>query len=87
MTTYTPEVIAIAEGGEVICWRAASHKALVDYLESNVDLSKVDVVLVGGIHGEGMCGTWVGYKTLEDIPHESVPCPCGNPKHWIIKYG
>lgn len=27
------------------------------------------------------------YQTEEDIPSESVPCPCGNPKHWLIKYG
>lgn len=32
------------------------------------------------------CGSTVIYKNRDDIPDHSVPCPCGNPKHWIIKY-
>lgn len=31
------------------------------------------------------CGS-ASYKTWDDIPNESVPCPCGNPKHWLIRY-
>ena len=33
------------------------------------------------------CGGKESYKTWDDIPNESVPCPCGNPTHWLIKYG
>jgi len=22
---------------------------------------------------------------LDDFPDESVPCPCGDPKHWLVK--
>lgn len=33
------------------------------------------------------CGSGVSYKTWDDIPNKSVPCPCGNPTHWLIKYG
>jgi hypothetical protein len=32
------------------------------------------------------CGSHVEYKTPNDIPDEDVPCPCGDPKHWMIKY-
>ena len=32
------------------------------------------------------CGNAVDYKTFDDIPNEDVPCPCGNPKHWFIRY-
>ena len=32
------------------------------------------------------CGSKVNYKTFDDIPEQDVPCPCGNPKHWIIRY-
>ena len=35
------------------------------------------------IHIELPCGS-VDYETEEDVPYESVPCPCG--KHWFIKY-
>lgn len=32
------------------------------------------------------CGGKASYKTWDDIPDESVPCPCGNPNHWLIQY-
>ena len=33
-----------------------------------------------------ICGSLVDFPTEADVPETSVPCPCGNPKHWIIKY-
>jgi len=32
------------------------------------------------------CGGRAEYKTWDDIPNKSAPCPCGNPTHWLIKY-
>lgn len=32
------------------------------------------------------CGNKHTFNTREDIPNESIPCACGDPKHWIIKY-
>lgn len=32
------------------------------------------------------CGSVVVYKTADMVPAESVPCPCGDPNHWVIKY-
>ena len=32
------------------------------------------------------CGKKVIYQTFQDIPNEDVPCPCGNPKHWLLKF-
>lgn len=32
------------------------------------------------------CGGSVVYRSLDEIPAESTPCPCGNPDHWLIKY-
>lgn len=32
------------------------------------------------------CDTRITYRTFNEIPKEDVPCPCGNPKHWIVKY-
>ena len=32
------------------------------------------------------CGEEKTYRRIEDIPTEDVPCPCGNPNHWIVKW-
>ena len=32
------------------------------------------------------CGSKVKYNTIFDIPNEDIPCPCGNPNHWLVKY-
>ena len=33
------------------------------------------------------CGGQVTYHTADDVPLVDVPCPCGNPNHWLIKWG
>ena len=33
------------------------------------------------------CGKSQEFRTAEDIPFDDLPCPCGNPEHWLIKYG
>lgn len=35
---------------------------------------------------EAPCGHRVEYRDFADVPREDVPCPCGDPNHWIIKY-
>ena len=32
------------------------------------------------------CGNSVEYAEIEDIPLVDVPCTCGNPGHYFIKY-
>jgi len=32
------------------------------------------------------CGGHATYKTWADIPDHDVPCPCGDPTHWLIRY-
>ena len=32
------------------------------------------------------CGKSLSYQNFEDIPQVDTPCPCGNPKHWLVKY-
>ena len=31
------------------------------------------------------CGVTVRYKSAECVPSHSVPCPCGDPNHWLIQ--
>lgn len=76
---------------EMVAVRADSREVLLAYvLEGKRDLERespgirVDPVLrVSFIP----CGGRISYHTLEDIPSEDVPCSCGDPKHWLIKYG
>jgi hypothetical protein len=32
------------------------------------------------------CDQTCTYRTPNDIPDVDVPCPCGNPAHWMIRY-
>lgn len=32
------------------------------------------------------CGGQAMYRTVEDIPLVDVPCPCGNPNHWLVRW-
>ena len=62
-----------------------------------VDALKQQIRLKGGIvhrkHPDGVlvidldpCGGHATYMTWADIPDHDVPCPCGNPTHWLIRY-
>ena len=39
------------------------------------------------IEGIMPCGETFEIKTFADVPLESWPCTCGNPRHWFVKYG
>ncbi len=32
------------------------------------------------------CGHSITYPDIDDIPMVDVPCPCGNPTHFFVKY-
>ncbi len=32
------------------------------------------------------CGSQGGPWTLATFPRENVPCPCGDPSHWLVQY-
>lgn len=32
------------------------------------------------------CGATERYIAFDDLPWTSVPCPCGDPTHWMIRY-
>jgi len=32
------------------------------------------------------CGNSITYPDIDDIPMADIPCPCGNPTHWFVKY-
>jgi len=32
------------------------------------------------------CGHKEWIESVKRVPSVNIPCPCGNPKHWIVKY-
>jgi len=32
------------------------------------------------------CGESITVRRMSDIPWHDVPCPCGDPTHWLVKY-
>jgi hypothetical protein len=32
------------------------------------------------------CGHKMKFISAEKLPNQNIPCPCGNPSHWIVKY-
>jgi hypothetical protein len=32
------------------------------------------------------CGHQMSFFSPEKLPNQNVPCSCGNPNHWIVKY-
>jgi len=32
------------------------------------------------------CGETINFRTLDDIQRSTVPCPCGDPTHYLIMY-
>ncbi len=83
-TIETSKICAIA---------ATNREALVTHINARVNSDffvgqEGANYLYVSLSGEqlGCQGCSVSYKTEADIPYRSVPCSCGNPKHWLIKY-
>jgi hypothetical protein len=32
------------------------------------------------------CGSEYAIESTDDLPTTDLPCPCGNPNHWFVKY-
>jgi len=81
------------EIGEICVIKATNKKVLIDAINAFVDSSffikhSDAVYLHVDLFGEqlGCSGCSADYKTEADVPDCSVPCTCGNPRHWLIKY-
>jgi len=79
--------------GNIYAIKARNRQALIDYINGFVDSSFFDGTndksyLRVELSGEqlGCEGCSADYATEADVPSHSVPCACGNPKHWLIKY-
>ena len=81
------------EMGNICAVKATNRQALIDQISKFVDSSFFDgtngkAYLHVELSGErlGCKGCFADYSTEADVPSHSVPCACGNPNHWLIKY-
>ena len=52
-------------------------------LEEGLDLTSDDYHLA---YFELPCGEGLMIKSVDDLPLSSVPCPCGDPGHWLVLF-
>lgn len=79
---------------DICALKALNKKDLIDTINANIDINSflakhpdanyLHVALSGDKLGCPGCSA--DYKTEADVPEHSIPCICGNPKHWLIKY-
>lgn len=78
--------------GEICCIKATNRDVLISAINEHLDTfpafydhskTYLHVELSGEQIGHNYS---VDYPTEADIPTHSVPCICGNPNHWMIKY-
>ena len=79
--------------GEICAIKATSRQVLIDAINIRIRSGWIEAhpgapYLRVSLSGEqlGCPGGSADYKTEADIPSDSVPCPCGNIKHWLIRY-
>jgi len=78
--------------GEICAITATNRQVLVDGINARmggwIDAHPEASYLYVSLSGEklGCPGCSADYKTEVDVPAHSIPCSCGNPKHWLIKY-
>jgi len=83
---------------EICCIEATNRKVLIDninkcipldwgenYLTEHPESNYLEVEFIDRESQNHPRSRRV-YQTPADIPEHSVPCDCGNPNHWLIKY-
>lgn len=80
--------------GEICAIKATNRDVLISKINQYIetfffDGSKDKIYLRIELGGQqlGHIRYSADYPTEADVPSHSVPCPCGNPNHWMIKYG
>ena len=81
------------ELGEICCVKATNRQVLIDAINARINSGWINAhpgapYLNLSLGGEqlGHPEYSIDYPTEADVPAHSVPCICGNPDHWMIKY-
>ncbi len=67
-----------------IVWEDALQKSKDAGIDTDAENFTFADLSIDHIEGEGACR--VVYKRIGDVPLVDVPCPCGDPTCWLIKY-
>lgn len=94
MAMVRNQIYVAAEGGKIAqitglyvkCEPGQSPKEVIEvYNKTNIPLAfPLTIELRTDKSAIEPCGRLV-IETLDDFPEQSVPCPCGDPKHWLVK--
>lgn len=78
--------------GQICCIKATNRDVLIGAINEHMDVFPNIFNGIPYLHislgGEqlGHAEYSIDYPTAADVPTHSVPCICGNPNHWMIKY-
>ena len=73
----TDRLIARGEMQVYVAFRAKDASTLIAALSVGYEFP-VDIELP--------CGRQVTFESLRDVPARTMACPCGNSKHFVVKY-
>ncbi len=66
----------------IVACNPVDRQAMLDYLA----IIKEQVLDSEGLTISLPCGGEKDFGVPENIPFEDLPCPCGRPDHWLIRY-
>ena len=62
------------------------REELIKTIKSIADNDRIPKVDDIALSIQMPCGSEISFKDCNDIPNESLPCACGDPKHWFLAY-
>jgi len=82
-------------GLPIVCPQGVSRRAHLKVILGSIVKQQLQLHRARGFPDEAFsavmtgiksCGTKVYYKTLDDVPLDDTPCPCGDPNHWLVTW-
>ena len=61
-------------------------QGIIDFVRANIPDPKPNKPLLEIKMPCGKKLIFKTYKSLREMPHEDVPCTCGDPTHWFVKH-
>jgi len=69
-----------------ITWEQVMEEVKAETIRQWKEQVRQDIPDAPAIEITMPCSNRATYKTFEDIPLQDVPCPCGDPTHWLVQY-
>ena len=62
------------------------REELIKEIKSKTDNDRIPKIDDIALSIQMPCGSEISFKDCNDIPNESLPCACDDPKHWFLVY-